>query len=86
MSQLFSGLLEPLPRSLRAVQEAAELSPGALPPLLVGAPTAFSRGGEKPRTTLIPLREANDSWPGLRAMISPSTNRLTGRLTRRPSL
>lgn len=33
------------------------------------------------RRTLIPLRGANASWPGLRAMTSPSTSRLTGRLT-----
>lgn len=37
-------------------------------------------------STLMPLREAKDSWPGLRAMMSPSTNRLTGRFTRCPSL
>lgn len=58
-----------------------------------GAPTgargrspSISREGEEPRATLIPLREANDSWPGLSAMMSPSTSRLTGRLTRCPSL
>lgn len=33
------------------------------------------------RRTLIPLRGANASWPGLSAMTSPSTSRLTGRLT-----
>lgn len=35
----------------------------------------------KRKTTLMPLRETNASWPGLRAITSPSTNRLTGRLT-----
>lgn len=34
------------------------------------------------KVTLIPLREVKDSCPGLRATISPSTNKLTGRLTR----
>lgn len=33
------------------------------------------------KTTLMPLSETNASWPGLRAITSPSTNRLTGRLT-----
>lgn len=33
------------------------------------------------RLTLMPLRDANASWPGLRAMMSPSTSRLTGRFT-----
>ena len=33
------------------------------------------------KLTLMPLRDANASWPGLRAMMSPSTSRLTGRLT-----
>lgn len=33
------------------------------------------------RLTLMPRREANASWPGLRAMMSPSTSRLIGRLT-----
>lgn len=35
----------------------------------------------KTKITLMPRRETNASWPGLRAITSPSTNRLTGRLT-----
>lgn len=62
------------------------MKPWDAPTVAYGRNHSISREGEKPRATLIPLKEANDSWPGLRAMMSPSTNRLTGRLTRCPSL
>lgn len=45
------------------------------------APNTLSTCHSKHRQTLMPRREANASWPGLRATISPSTSRLTGRLT-----
>lgn len=46
MFQLFSILLEPLPRNPGAGLEASALSPETLPPLLVDTPTAFP-GKEK---------------------------------------
>jgi hypothetical protein len=56
------------------------------PPLAYRCSPNSSWKRNQPLATLIPLREAKDSWPGLRAMMSPSTNKLTGRLTRCPSL
>ena len=86
MFQLFSIFPRALPRKPESWAASVRMKPGD-PPTTAGGPShSISREGEEPPATLMPRREAKDSWPGLKAMMSPSTSRLTGRLTRCPSL